>query len=358
MRRRVKQGIKQGVKGFNDLFHKPSDHSRSPSPAPSHSGPKPSAAVNVTTTSTNYLQEGLSALQHSLHMIQHEELKQSFGDLLIVTEAINQSSNQRVLVKLNGELKQLAEIPQNLGESSQVEKCVQDLASDISTAAKNAQAQFVRGSTKQEVNDQATISTLRDALHQAVSKFRTESVATTSTSDIKGKGRAISGRIVGALTIVEKSLDGIPVPGPKAVVGGLLEILKSINLLLDNEDDLKGLVDHLQRLVKVVTPPEGSSIDPDDADLAQRLEELTSDMKRVKTEAEKIRDQNKGSKFFGSADNAAAIAKLSKITEQAIDRFQTAGGIQVERRIRELRGGIERVEEKVLSAAPIGKCAL
>ncbi|KAG8957886.1 hypothetical protein FRC03_009703 [Tulasnella sp. 419] len=362
----MRRCIKDFYHHIQGRFH-PQTHG--PIPADSSSRTTtPRFGVDETTTTSNSIQEGVAALKHIHDAIQPQDLKRCVGELLLVlgSDAFNGSSDNDGLAKLNGELKQLAEISQSTVGPLQSAKRVQDLArwvlstakelesyngyhqfvSDVSDATENVRVKLVGDSERGQYNHDIIFG-LSDALHQAISKFHTDSVPTPSAPTTKQKARAVSGRIVGALTIIERSLDGVPAIGLRAAVGGLLEILRSTNRLLDNEDDLKDLVAHLQRLVEIVVSKEGSGIDPRGSALAQRLEELTMDMERIKADAETIKEQTMSGKFLGSTDNTSAIAKLTQATEQAIIRFQTAGSIRIERGVFGLQETSDRMETKV-----------
>ncbi|KAG8940659.1 hypothetical protein FRC03_005201 [Tulasnella sp. 419] len=87
-------------------------------------------------------------------------------------------------------------------------------------------------------------------------------------------------------------LDSVPVPGLKAAVGGLLEVLGAINKLIDNDDDLIKLVDHLQRLVRIIAKPVEDSQSGPDMSLEQRVKDMTQDIQQITADAMKIKEQN------------------------------------------------------------------
>ncbi|KAG8938442.1 hypothetical protein FRC03_007249 [Tulasnella sp. 419] len=67
------------------------------------------------------------------------------------------------------------------------------------------------------------------------------------------KDRKLLPSAIGVLTIAKESLDGVPVLGLKAAVGGLLEILKAAKRTSDNNQDLIGLDAHLNDLSNLLT---------------------------------------------------------------------------------------------------------
>ncbi|KAG8914932.1 hypothetical protein FRC02_004772, partial [Tulasnella sp. 418] len=142
-------------------------------------------------------------------------------------------------------------------------------------------------------------------------------------------------------------LDGIPVPGLKAAVGGLLEVLNGVNELVDNDDDLLKLIDHLRLLVEIVSKPILDGKVRPNISLEQRVQNLIENIDKITTDAMKIQEQNLGSKFLGRADNASAIAGLSTAIDRAVDRFQVSGTMGVEKGIGDIRDGVERVENDI-----------
>ncbi|KAG8942894.1 hypothetical protein FRC03_002834, partial [Tulasnella sp. 419] len=193
------------------------------------------------------------------------------------------------------------------------------------------------------------VSHLSYGLHAAIGNYRVQSTAPNPALPPRREKstREISGRVVGALSIAEKMLDGVPVPGLKAAVGGLLGVVGAINKLIDNDDDLVKLTDHLQRLLKIVTKPMEDSDTELNIAFEQRIEDLTEDIEQITADAMKLKEQNIGSRFLGSADNASAIMGLSLAIDRAVDRFQVSGTMVVERGIGGIRTGISSVKDGV-----------
>ncbi|KAG8938602.1 hypothetical protein FRC03_007076, partial [Tulasnella sp. 419] len=184
----------------------------------------------------------------------------------------------------------------------------------------------------------------------AIEGFHTQTSSVTDQpgrSNITDTARTTSGRVVGVLKIVKESLDGVPVPGLKGAIGGLVGILEAINKLMDNDDDLIRLIDHVLRLIEILANPAGTEINLTDAQLQKRIEVLTTDIKTITSEAKKLQDQNLVYKFAGHSDNASAVAGLGKAIDRAIDRFQVAGSISVERKVDRLEEGTSDIARDI-----------
>ncbi|KAG8964293.1 hypothetical protein FRC03_001946 [Tulasnella sp. 419] len=172
------------------------------------------------------------------------------------------------------------------------------------------------------------LTSLGDDLHMAITFFSASvcpDIGSQNALNYKtaATAREVSGRVVGVLKIVKEFVDGVPAVGLKGAIGGLVSVLEAINKLVDNDDDLVNLMNHIKRLVQIVTAPLGTTDNKQvDAALQKRIDNLTSDIKIITSEAEKLRTQNTANKFMGNADNAAAISRLVKPIDQAVDRVQ------------------------------------
>ncbi|KAG8929411.1 hypothetical protein FRC02_005617 [Tulasnella sp. 418] len=318
------------------------------------------AGSETSDSSTLYLPVHNSPLNETIvalrrgndALIHHPELKQSVSGLLLLTENIDDKVDPNVLEKLGGELKQLLGILQapELSNTPSVQGYARNLASHIDAAVQQARSRISGSSTGQsngQLRDVAAITALADSLHSAIEKYRgqiTTQDSTATSSTTKKKARDFSGQVAGALTIVKESLDGVPVIGLKAAIGGLLEILKAVNQLIDNDDDLMKLIDHLQRLVKIVSLPPEDDAQLIDSSTRERINELTEDILHITAEAEKLKTQNTGGKFFGSADNASAIEGLMRAVDQATERFQIAGGLRLEKGVARVEKGVQELQ--------------
>ncbi|KAG8916071.1 hypothetical protein FRC02_004241, partial [Tulasnella sp. 418] len=227
------------------------------------------------------------------------------------------------------------------------------LAGNIESATKKTQSQISQDSSGRSIgtfNDATIVQTLADDIHMAIEAFNTkhsskhEEPLKPSTSRAV---RVISGRVVSVLKVVKESLDGVPVLGLKGAIGGLVGVLEAINKLVDNEDDLVKLIEHITGLVKIITPAPGSDTDGMDKHLQQRVADLATDINKITEDAVMLQKQNLGSKLVDHSDNASAITGLTRAVDQAIDRFQVAGSLSVERKVVRLEEGTGRVERSI-----------
>ncbi|KAG8937353.1 hypothetical protein FRC03_008233, partial [Tulasnella sp. 419] len=240
------------------------------------------------------------------------------------------SLDAAILSKLQDELKDLCEILPLLPEDRNLttsQNQTANLAREIDEAVKNAQSLTSYPSTRislSKPDHTKAISSLSDGLHTSIENYRVQAAPPSSLSPppTQRTAREVSGKVAGALSIAKEMLDGVPVPGLKGAVGGLLEVLGAINKLIDNDEDLIKLIDHLQRLVGIVTKPIQDKKNELDHSLEKRVKDLTEDIQQITAHAVEIKEQNLGSKFLGRGDNASAIAGLSVAVDRAVDRFQ------------------------------------
>ncbi|KAG8937611.1 hypothetical protein FRC03_008008 [Tulasnella sp. 419] len=76
-----------------------------------------------------------------------------------------------------------------------------------------------------------------------------------SSSKAKEVGGEVSGALITTLTIAKESLDGVPVPGLKAAVGGVLEVIKTIKKSESNAEEIEQLRVHVENLMNLVINP-------------------------------------------------------------------------------------------------------
>ncbi|KAG8942178.1 hypothetical protein FRC03_003563, partial [Tulasnella sp. 419] len=334
---------------FGQFLDKYVDRPRSTSPSGSKS-PKTQSVEGQSSSLLNH-----HALKDTHHTVQHEGLKLSISHLIEFLDGVNGSLDTAILSKLQKELKELCEILPLLSEDRNLtasQNPTENLAREIDAAVKNAQSLKSYPSTRVSLtkpNYTKAISRLSDGLHNSIENYRVQTAAPNSLSSpaTQRTARDVSGKVAGALSIAKEMLDGVPVPGLKAAVGGLLEVLGGINKLIDNDDDLIKLIDHLQRLVAIVTKPIQDNKNELDPSFEQRVKDLTDDVQQITAHAMGIKEQNLGSKFLGRVDNASAIAGLSVAVDRAVDRFQVSGAVCIENGIGEIRGGVNCVRDGV-----------
>ncbi|KAG8924849.1 hypothetical protein FRC02_010151, partial [Tulasnella sp. 418] len=344
MRRRIKK-----------LAEKVLDISRPSSPvqgsSTAESDHKPDASTQIVKKD---LGEGLRVLKEVRTSMQHGSLVGPVTKLIKLTESVDFAIDNTVLERFSDELIKLSDALRTVKSdrpSLEIEKQAESLARNIDNAINKANASISTDSSKQQAGhftNTTALVTLCDDIRAATQNFLSPTRVVLEPR-ARSTARDVSGRVVGALAIVHESLDGVPVVGLKGAIGGFLEALKAINRVIDNDDDVLKLIDHVQRLVKIVTP---SATDEFNTACQKRVDELVNDIQIITAEAERLQNQSLGSKFTGSTDNANVVLGLVMSIDRAIDRFQVAGSIWVERNIGQLSAGIgkldmgmERVEE-------------
>ncbi|KAG8931679.1 hypothetical protein FRC02_002386 [Tulasnella sp. 418] len=363
MRRLIKQA-----------FHKDKDkgRARSPSPTPVQSESKPKQSVPPKASAKKGpLGDGYTALKANHKALEQDALAESTKGLIGLLEIVDTAANPLLLTKLDNELKLLSDIlkshitDENIAQAGN--KRTEILVGDIDSATDKARtylSQSASSQTKEKLANPSAISSLTEDLHDAVETFKAKVVVRLSADTRReepsstSKARVVSGRVVGVLKVVKESLDGVPVPGLKAAVGGFLQVLESINKYVDNDEDLEKLVRHIDRLIQIVTPPPGTKPEQIDVHLQKRIDDLTIDIQVITSEAKKLQIQSRANKLMGNLDNASTITGLIRAVDAAIDRFQVAGSIWVERQLGKLgeivgamRSEFGWAEARALSAA-------
>ncbi|KAG8912455.1 hypothetical protein FRC02_005978 [Tulasnella sp. 418] len=162
------------------------------------------------------------------------------------------------------------------------------------------------------------------------------------SSKTKNIANETSGALVTTLTIVKESLDGVPIPGFKATVGGVLEVIKAVKKSKDNEEDIAQLRANVERLKEIIIEPL-KNVEITDA-LRARIDVLMRDLEGIRTEFNKMSEKGHIRKFLAVHDHATTIAGLSRMLERALDSFMLGGAIEVERRIESVEQGVSKVE--------------
>ncbi|KAG8958558.1 hypothetical protein FRC03_009018 [Tulasnella sp. 419] len=152
-----------------------------------------------------------------------------------------------------------------------------------------------------------------------------------SSPKAKEFGDEVSGALVTTLTIVEKSLDGVPVPGLKTAVGGILEIIKAIKKSKSNAEDMDQLSKHLETLMEsVINPVKDAKMT--DA-LEARINRLTTDLQQIQLNHEGMSKKGRVRQFLAVHDHADTILGLDRMLNRALQTFMGGGVVQIERRI-------------------------
>ncbi|KAG8912658.1 hypothetical protein FRC02_005899, partial [Tulasnella sp. 418] len=315
---------------INKLVDKVLDKSRSPSPSSGKSKSKLKEPPKVAMESRDDSGDGHKALKENHQAIQHEALKNSTGGLLEVLEHIDTTIDKSILIKLDHELGQLSNTISKAETLPEANGQMVALAGNIESATKKTQSQMSQDSSGRNMGtfrDTTIVQTLAEDIHMAIEAFNTKHSSKPEEPPKPSTSRAvrvISSRVVSVLKVVKESLDGVPVPGLKGAIGGLVGVLEAINNLVDNEDDLVNLIEHITGLVKIITPAPDSDTDWKDEHLQHRIADLATDIAKITEDAKMLQNQNLGSKVLDHSDNASAIAGLTRVVDQAIDRFQVA----------------------------------
>ncbi|KAG8916436.1 hypothetical protein FRC02_003948 [Tulasnella sp. 418] len=155
-----------------------------------------------------------------------------------------------------------------------------------------------------------------------------------SRSKAKDVGGEVSGALITTLTIAKESLDGVPVPGLKAAVGGVLEIIKTIKKSESNAEEIEQLRLHVENLMNLVINPVKDAKITDS--LQVRIDKLTADLEHIKSDNEKMSKKGRMRQILAVYDHADTIVGLDCMLSHALLTFTAgrAGGIiQVEKRI-------------------------
>ncbi|KAG8933613.1 hypothetical protein FRC02_011535 [Tulasnella sp. 418] len=164
-----------------------------------------------------------------------------------------------------------------------------------------------------------------------------------SSSKAKDVGGEVSGALITTLTIVKESLDGVPVPGLKAAVGGVLEVITVIKKSQSNAEDLEQLRNHVQDLMNLVIEPVKNAKMTDS--LEARINKLTADLEHIKLDHEKMSKKGRVRQFMSVHDHAETIVGLDRMLNRALQIFMAGGIIQVEKRTEEIHEAMTASEK-------------
>ncbi|KAG8942412.1 hypothetical protein FRC03_003249, partial [Tulasnella sp. 419] len=174
------------------------------------------------------------------------------------------------------------------------------------------------------------------------------SSATSSyPSGSKSKDKKLLPAAITILTITKESLDGVPVLGLKAAVGGLLEILKASKRVGDNSQDLIELDAHLKDLSDLLTSINNNSKTDTSQEFNDRIAKLTSDIEKIVESCQHLHSQSITLKFLASGDNISTIKGINESISRAIRTFQLGGMVSVEQGVTRIEKGNTRIEERL-----------
>ncbi|KAG8912969.1 hypothetical protein FRC02_005733, partial [Tulasnella sp. 418] len=167
------------------------------------------------------------------------------------------------------------------------------------------------------------------------------------------KDRKLLPSAIGVLTIAKESLDGVPVLGLKAAVGGLLEILKAAKRTSDNNQDLIGLDAHLNDLSNLLTSINEKTKTNASQEFNDRIAKLTSDLEKTVESCQHLHSQSTVLKFITSEDNSSTIKGINESIARAIRTFQLGGMVSVEQGVTRIEQRLDRLEVHPDSSDPL-----
>ncbi|KAG8944690.1 hypothetical protein FRC03_001952 [Tulasnella sp. 419] len=138
----------------------------------------------------------------------------------------------------------------------------------------------------------------------------------------EGSFNPILGGVVTTLTIAKESLNGIPLPGVQAAIGGLLEVFRRIIAMKANEKDLKDLLNTLGRLQSEIIDPLIELRKQEDlwSSIQGEIDALAEELGQSFNACQLMR-KGKARSFMHAQDDTTAIAALNHGVEQAIQKF-------------------------------------
>ncbi|KAG8949586.1 hypothetical protein FRC03_000310 [Tulasnella sp. 419] len=152
-----------------------------------------------------------------------------------------------------------------------------------------------------------------------------------------------SAALITALSIIKESVEGVPAPGLKGAVGGLLKILETIKQTSENVDDLKDLNAHLHDLSDFLNIVKGKGDTQFAQDLDDRIAKFTSDIEKIVEYCDHLPSQSYPIRLLTAQDDAAKISALNKAIERAIRTFQLGGDISIARGVAEIKHHLKRL---------------
>ncbi|KAG8917838.1 hypothetical protein FRC02_002832 [Tulasnella sp. 418] len=152
-----------------------------------------------------------------------------------------------------------------------------------------------------------------------------------SSFKAKDVGGEVSGALITTLTIAEKSLDGVPVSGLKAAVGGVLETIKTIKKSESNAEEIEQLRLHVEDLMDLVINIVKDAKITDS--LQVRIDKLTADLEHIKLDNEKMSKKGRMRQILAVHDHADTIVGLDRMLRRALQTFMAGAIIRVESRI-------------------------
>ncbi|KAG8924645.1 hypothetical protein FRC02_010282 [Tulasnella sp. 418] len=312
---------------FDIFFEKVLDRPRSLSPKP---GANKLRRGTLRASPIGPLQDSIDSLNRSCEVVEYEGLKQSVRGLIQLLGDLNVSNvvARAILTPttpmqegtavdshddLSKELKGFAEILQSpMIRDTQNQDQVNHLASEIERMVNSARNHISQATGRSQPN----LLDLSSALRTATERFRTEQ------ETIGGSNGSTTFVPSNGAQVMRKDLDGIPIPGLKAAMGGLLGVIEKKTRILNDEEEPMQLFGHLRCLIGTLTKPEEILPDLVDDTYIQRIVELISDIHYITADAERDFGET------GDWNHNAAISRIKQRIDEAMNKFQmtkTAG---------------------------------
>ncbi|KAG8958916.1 hypothetical protein FRC03_008700 [Tulasnella sp. 419] len=169
--------------------------------------------------------------------------------------------------------------------------------------------------------------------------------SSSSKAKAKGSTNTAFAALVTTLTIAKESLDGVPIPGLKASVGGVLEVLKTVDKMQGNARDIEELQEHVEHLnTDIIERLTNAKLT---ADLEARMDRLEADLDSIANEYDKISNKRNFFQFLSVHDHANTIAGLNRRLDRAIQAFTTGLVVEIEQRVIEISLGTKKTQDIV-----------
>jgi len=143
-----------------------------------------------------------------------------------------------------------------------------------------------------------------------------------------------------ALIVFEKTLDGVPIPGIKGSVGGILElakneevsitaanlvllVLKTAQASIQNAQDVLELQKQVTKLTSILKRWGGLHELP--PDLERRIKKFFSDLFTISTQLHDLTSRSAFHRFFTAGDDTGKITQLLREFDQVMQTFQLDG---------------------------------
>ncbi|KAG8857829.1 hypothetical protein FRB96_005548 [Tulasnella sp. 330] len=136
------------------------------------------------------------------------------------------------------------------------------------------------------------------------------------------------------LTILNEVVDGVPVPGLKVAVSGLLEIIRTARRVTDNAAAIIELNDQISRLRDLVMKPLARALTNNPTYLTQslqdRVDKLIRDLEEIVVDANKLSSRGPVRRFFSSENDQGALQTLTLRMNRCISTFTAQGVLEIE----------------------------